>query len=65
MSITTDPLRPHLLDILAAPVSSDLILAGGFGLLLKQEHLYQTEARTLITPLPPARATQDLDFFLG
>ena len=64
LTSTTDPLLPHLLDILTAPVSSDLILAGGFGLRLKQEYLRQTGARTLISPLPPARATQDLDFFL-
>ena len=60
----TDPLLPHLLDILADPVSDGLILAGGFGLRLKQEYLRQTEARTLLDQFPPARATQDLDFFL-
>lgn len=59
-----DPLLPHLLDILADPASDGLILTGGFGLRLKQEHLRLSGARTLITELPPARATQDLDFFL-
>ncbi|MDX1934762.1 MAG: hypothetical protein SFU56_19365 [Capsulimonadales bacterium] len=59
-----DPLFPHLLDVLADPASEGLILAGGFGLRLKQEHLRRTGARTLLAEIPPARATQDLDFFL-
>ena len=53
----TDPLLPHLLDILGDPVSEGLILAGGFGMRLKQEYLRQTRARTLIAPFPPPRAT--------
>ena len=59
----TDPLYPHLLDIVSDPASEGLILAGGFGIRLKQAHLRDTNARTLL-PFPQARATQDLDFFL-
>lgn len=60
-----DPLLPHLLDIMASPASRGLILAGGFGIRLKQAYLRDTNARTLITPFPEARATLDLDFFLS
>ena len=59
-----DPLLPHLMDIASDPASDGLILAGGFGMRLKQAQLQRTGARTLITPFPEARATQDLDFFL-
>lgn len=62
--MSTDPLLPHLLDLLADPAADSLILAGGFGLRLKQEHLRQSGARTLVDQFPAARATQDLDFFL-
>jgi len=60
-----DPLLPHLLDIMSSPASSGLILAGGFGIRLKQSHLRDTNTRTLIAPFPEARATLDLDFFLS
>lgn len=59
----TDPLMSHLLDIVASPAAKDLILAGGFGIRIKQSHLQKTQARTLMA-FPQARATQDLDFFL-
>ena len=59
-----DPLFPHLLDIVSDPISHDLILAGGFGIRLKQNHLRETKAKTLMT-FPEARATQDMDFFLS
>jgi len=62
--MTGDPLMPHLMDIVARPELGDLILAGGFGVRVKQEHLVQTEARTLISPFPLARATNDLDLFV-
>ena len=45
-----DPLLPHLLDILSSPASRGLILAGGFGIHVKQSYLRDTNARTLITP---------------
>jgi len=61
----TDPLRPHLLDMLADPVTAEgLILIGGHGLRLKQQLLMERGARTLFEVLPEARATIDLDFFL-
>jgi hypothetical protein len=60
-----DPLLPHLLDILSSPDSRGLILAGGFGIRIKQSYLRDTNTRTLITPFPEARATLDLDFFLS
>lgn len=59
-----DPLMPHLMDVLARPELGGLILAGGFGIRVKQEFLAQTQARTLISPFPLARATGDLDLFL-
>ena len=52
---------PHLMDMLAA---KGLILAGGFGIRVKQDYLASIQAKTLLTPVPPARATSDLDFFL-
>ena len=59
-----DPLMPHLMDLLARPESERLILAGGFGIRVKQAYLANTGVRTLIPEVPPARATLDLDFFL-
>ena len=64
MNETADPLRRHLLDILSDPASEGLILAGGYGLRLKQIHSEATDAGTLFPVVPEARATQDLDFFL-
>jgi hypothetical protein len=45
---------------------ADLLLGGGLGLWLKQEHLRRTGTRTRlpIGRLPPARTTQDIDLFL-
>lgn len=60
----SDPLLPHLLDIVSDPAAEGLILAGGFGMRIKQNYLNETQARTLIAEVPTARATQDLDFFL-
>ncbi len=60
-----DPLLPHLLDIVSDPASEGLILAGGFGIRLKMERVRTSGLRTLITDVPPARATRDLDFFLS
>jgi hypothetical protein len=59
-----EPLMPHLLDIASSTESRSLILAGGFGIRLKQEHLRRSNSRTLIPVYPEARATEDLDFFL-
>jgi len=62
--LVNDPLMPHLMDIVSDPASEGLILAGGFGMRLKQFNLERTEERTLITPFPNTRPTVDLDFFL-
>ena len=40
-----------------------LIVAGGFGILLRSIHLEATDARTL-RPVTPPRSTNDLDLFL-
>ena len=55
------------MDIIANPSSSGLILAGGYGIRLKLAQVQATGTRTLIPweRMPPARATQDLDFFLA
>lgn len=61
----SDPLLPHLLDIVADPCSEGLILAGGLGIRLKQIFRVASGVRTLISNFPEARATQDMDFFLS
>ena len=61
----SDPLLPHLLDIISEPCSDGLILAGGFGIRLKQNFRRANRGRTLISHSPEARATQDMDFFLS
>jgi hypothetical protein len=61
------PLITSVLDLNSAlGGKADLLLGGGLGLYLKQEHLRTTGARTLLPldRLPPARATQDVDLFL-
>ncbi len=61
------PLITTVMDLNAALGGrADLLLGGGLGLYLKQEHLRATGARTLLSldRLPPARATQDVDLFL-
>ena len=62
-----DPLMPHLLDLIALPGSEGLILAGGFGMRIKQAALEERirEGKTLISSIPAARSTQDLDLFLN
>ena len=63
-----DYLRAVLLDLLDELEVSDvrLMLGGGYGLFLKQEHLASSDTMTLISPdrWPEARATNDLDFLL-
>ena len=61
------PLITSVLDLDSAlGGNADLLLGGGLGLYLKQQHLRETEARTLLAMdrLPPARSTQDVDLFL-
>jgi hypothetical protein len=61
------PLTASILDLDSAlGGNAGLLLGGGLGLYLKQEHLRTTGARTLLAleRLPPARTTQDIDLFL-
>ena len=61
------PLVDALVDLDAAlGGNAGLMIAGGLGLYLKQEHLRATGARTLMPShrLPSARTTQDVDLFL-
>ena len=60
------PLGSHLLDLLHALDGHEipLILVGGFGLFLRQEHLLVTGSKTLYPGVPAARATEDFDALL-
>jgi hypothetical protein len=65
--MANDPLRTTVLDLDAAlGCDADLLLGGGFGLYLKQMHLEQTSAKTLLPRArwPRARTTEDIDLFL-
>lgn len=59
-------LRVALLDLLYATRDADLklILGGGYGLYLRQEHVRASGVRTLLAEWPEARSTNDLDLFL-
>lgn len=59
------PIHSHLREILVHPTSRELIVVGGASILLKRDWLARKSARTLITELPSARATGDLDFALS
>ena len=62
-----DPLQECLLGLHAAlDESVPLIIAGGYGLYLKQRSIVQSELRTLFRPelLPDNRTTHDIDLFL-
>ncbi|MCE2654447.1 MAG: hypothetical protein ACK51N_06435 [bacterium] len=61
------PLLATVLDLdHALGGNARLLLGGGLGLFLKQQHLRAAGLRTLlpIDRLPPARTTQDIDLFL-
>ncbi len=62
-------LRTSLLDLHHAlgPVARGVLLAGGYGLYLKQLYLSESDERTLIRAdlWPAPRATQDLDLMLS
>ncbi len=62
--MTGDPLMPHLMDILEHPELAGVVLGGGFGIRLKRQHLANEGTETLISRIPPARATADFDIFL-
>lgn len=60
-----DLLRTALLDLSGAVGDEiPLIVGGGFGLYLRQEHLRESAERTLFDQLPEPRATNDIDLFI-
>ena len=66
--MAADVLKTSLLDLWDAigPAANRILLGGGYGLYLKQQHLAQAGESTLI-PIdlwPVPRVTQDLDLFL-
>lgn len=62
----TDILRDELerLAVRLEPHGVPLIIGGGYGLLLREEHVRQSEVRT-VREIPEARSTTDLDIFLS
>jgi hypothetical protein len=60
----SDFILPYLLDVVTAPESENLILAGGLGLRLKYQWLLEEGTQRLIPGFRDIRATQDMDFFL-
>lgn len=62
-----DLLQSSLLDLLYELRTSDirLIVCGGYGLYLKHELIEKTDAPTLLSFIPAARSTNDLDLFLA
>lgn len=63
--MTFDPMREQLIKLAVKLQKDDikLIIGGGYGLLLKREHLAKTETPTRFG-LPEARSTNDIDAFL-
>ncbi len=66
MTEITDILREELgrLAVALEPHGIPLIIGGGYGLLLRQEHLEHSGIRT-VRGVPEARSTNDLDIFLS
>lgn len=65
--MATDPLTKTVINLdFALGGNADLLLAGGFGLYLKQRHLEDSVTKTLLprSRWPGARTTQDIDLFL-
>ena len=62
-----DPLREQLIKLATELQKEDikLILGGGYGLLLRTEHIRRTEVVTRFKQIPEARSTNDLDLFLS
>lgn len=62
----TDVLRTELIRLASASAEHDvpLIIGGGYGLLLRQEHIEGSRAKT-IRAIPTARSTSDIDVFLS
>lgn len=63
--MTSDPMREQLIKLAGKLQKDDikLIIGGGYGLLLKREHLALTKIPTRFE-LPEARSTNDIDTFL-
>lgn len=62
-----DPLREQL-RLLALELQKDeikLILGGGYGLVLRTEHIRRSGVATRFDEIPEARSTNDLDLFLS
>jgi len=66
MTEITDILRAALAALAEAshPHGVPLIVGGGYGLLLRQEHIANSGVRT-VREIPEARSTNDLDIFLS
>lgn len=66
MTEITDVLRAELERLTGAlqPRGVPLIIGGGYGLLLRQEHITHRGVRT-VREIPEARSTNDLDIFLS
>jgi hypothetical protein len=66
MTEITDVLRAELERLAGAlqPRGVPLIIGGGYGLLLRQEHIAHSGVRT-VREIPAARSTNDLDIFLS
>lgn len=62
-----DLLQSNLLDLLYELRTSEirLIVCGGYGLYLKHQWIEKTNASTLLSFIPAARSTNDLDLFLA
>lgn len=66
MTEITDALRAEIESLAEAlhPHGIPLIVGGGYGLLLRQEHVVHSRVRT-VREIPEARSTSDLDIFLS
>lgn len=64
--VPEDPLGKELIRLVRILAGHEikLIVGGGYGLLLKAALLSASRERTRIEPIPAARSTTDLDFFL-
>jgi hypothetical protein len=65
--MNNDPMREELCRLVKALHSHDikLIIGGGYGLILRTEHIQQSGQRTRFEEIPPARSTNDFDFLLS
>lgn len=64
--MSDDPLLSQLRQLAAnlAAKNIPLVIGGGYGLLLKANHVQRTGARTRLEQIPIARSTGDIDVFL-